>query len=185
MLKLHIPERSFWHEDLEVFIYTKEKDIVLEHSLISLSKWEAKWKKPFLGRNEKTTEESIDYIRCMTVTPNVDNSVYFGITPDIMEQINKYIEDPMTATTFTEAEEAKARGMNRSGSFITSELIYYWMLSLNIPVEFEKWHLNRLLTLIKICNVKSQDPRKMSKGAVARQIHSLNAARRARMHSRG
>lgn len=185
MLKLRIPERAFWDEDKEEFIYTKGRDLVLEHSLIAMSKWEARWKKPFLGRDtHRTSEQMLDYVRCMTITQNVDASVYYGITPEIMDIINEYINDPMTATTFTEREEAKARAAG-SNSFVTSELIYYWMISLNIPVEFEKWHLNRLLTLIKICNVKQADPKKMSKGAIARQNHSLNAARRARLHSKG
>lgn len=120
----------------------------------------------------------------MTINKGVDESAYIGITDDLMIQVIDYINDPMTATTFTELEEAKAR-RGGTNSFVTSELIYYWMMSLNIPIECEKWHLNRLLTLIKIFNVKSETPKKMSKGAIAKQNHALNAARRARLHSKG
>lgn len=184
MLTLTVPGREFWNEDEECFVSTKSKTITLEHSLISLSKWESKWKKPFLS-TQKTVEESIDYIRCMTITQSVHPEVYLGITPSLMNTVNEYIADPMTATWFSKEQEARMSRGPKSGEVVTSELIYYWMVSFRIPAEYERWHLNRLLTLIKICNLKQEKPQKIPKGQLARSNSALNAARRARMGSRG
>lgn len=181
MLKLKIPivpER--WDEVNEVFIEPEYKVLQLEHSLVSLSKWESKWNKPFLAKTERTFEETIDYIKCMTITQNVDPDVYTHLTRENIDQINAYIDAPMTATTFRK-EERKAN----NGEQITSELIYYWMIALNIPFECQKWHLNRLLTLIRICNIKNQPPKKMSGKDIMSRNAALNAARRKKMHSKG
>ena len=161
-------------------VNSKDETIVLEHSLVSISKWESKWHKPFLSDKPKTAEESLDYIKCMTITQNVDPSLYKFLSKENYEQINKYIEDPMTASWVNDVN-----GKKSSREVITSELIYYWMIALNIPVEFQKWHLNRLLMLIKICNAKNQPPKKMSKGELMRRNRSLNAARRKASGSRG
>lgn len=182
MLPLTIPPAEFFDEDANEFRYSGEKHLVLEHSLLSISKWESKWKKPFLDRSvEKTPEEVIDYVRCMTVTQNVDPSVYEHLTSDNMKQINDYIADPMTATWFSDDKRQGPASRRK----VTSELIYYWMISQNIPVEFEKWHLNRLLTLIRVFDSMSQEHKPMSARQLASRNASLNAARRKAHNSRG
>lgn len=180
MLKITVPAAEFWDEIHEEFIYKKEQTLQLEHSLVSLSKWESKWNKAFLGKQEKTDEEILDYVRCMTLTQNVDPEVYTRLSAVNYLEINAYIEAPMTATYFSEDKQAKG---NRE--VVTSELIYYWMISYNIPVEFQKWHLNRLLTLIRVCNIKNSPPKKRSKRELMRRNAALNAARRSRLGSKG
>ena len=178
MLLLTIPPIEMFNEKTSEFVYSKETKISLEHSLVSLSKWESRWNKPFLSKDNKTLEETIDYIRCMTITQNVDPEVYFRLTDENINTINKYIESPMTATTFSDNGHS-------SREIITSELIYYWMISLNIPMECQKWHLNRLLTLIRICNVKNQPPKKISKNTRMSKQAALNAARRKQFNTKG
>ena len=180
MLQLTIPATELWDEEKQEFIQTKEQTLQLEHSLVSLSKWESKWNKAFLGRQPKTVEETLDYIRCMTLTKNVDSEIYKLITNDNIQMINKYIELPMTATTFLEE-----KNNGRSNETVTSELIYYWMISLNIPFECQKWHLNRLLTLIRVCNVKNTPPKKRSKRELMSRNAALNAARRKKFNTTG
>ena len=180
MLTITIPATEIFDERTNHFFSTKEQTLQLEHSLVSLSKWESKWCKPFLSKDEKTLEETLDYIRCMTITQNVDPNVYNFMSRSNIEEINKYIESPMTATTF---HDDKQKG--RNGEIVTSELIYYWMISLNIPMECQKWHINRLLTLIRVCNVKNAPPKKMGKREVASRYASLNAARRNKLNTTG
>ena len=181
MLEITIPAVELYDEINEEFISTKEQTLRLEHSLVSLSKWESKWNKPFFTKEEKTHEELIDYIKFMTITQNVDPNVYNCITDDNMSEITKYIEAPMTATTFSN-ERVGAGG---NGERVTSELIYYWMIALNIPFECQKWHLNRLMTLIKVCSIKNQPPKKMSRNDILRRNSSLNAARRQQYNTKG
>lgn len=182
MLKITIPKHELYDEATNTFS-TLESDVVLrlEHSLLSLSKWESKWCVPFL-KTELTREQTIDYIRCMTITQNVDPTVYDFITNDNVLKVTEYIKAPMTATWFS---ETNGNGKGGNGRTITAELIYYWMIALQIPFECEKWHLNKLLTLIRVCNIENQPPKKMSKKDVAKNNNKLNAARRAKMHSRG
>ena len=141
MLQITIPAREMWDEQNNEFVYTNEQTLQLEHSLISLSKWESKWNKPFLSKESKTYEEILDYVKCMTLTQKVSPEIYANLTDENMRDIQRYIEAPMTATTFSEEKNTKG---NRE--IVTSELIYYWMIALGIPLECEKWHLNRLLT---------------------------------------
>lgn len=180
MLTITIPETELWDETREEYIYTKRQTLQLEHSLVSISKWEGKWCKPFLSSNDKTLEETIDYVKCMTVTPNVKPEIYRCLSDENIEEINKYIAAPMTATWFSEDKTARP-----SREVITSEIIYYWMVALNIPFECQKWHLNRLLTLIKVCDRKNQPPKKMSKNAIMSRNAALNAARRKKTGSKG
>ena len=186
MLHITIPEQELFDEENGRFITTPKVELALEHSLVSISKWEAKWCKPFLSnndRNQKTDEETRDYIRCMTLTQNVDPEVYNYLSAENYKEISEYIDSPSTATWFSEdVIKNKSNGVNET---ITSELIYYWMIALNIPVEFQKWHLNRLLTLIRVCNIKNQPPKKMSKSAIMSRNAALNQQRRAKLHSRG
>ena len=180
MLRITIPEVELWDEEKQEFVYIKEQTLSLEHSLVSLSKWESKWNKAFLGKTEKTPEETLDYIKCMTITQNVDPEIYNYLTPDNINQVNKYIEAPMTATTFSNEKVSSA-----SRETVTSELIYYWMIALNVPFECQKWHLNRLLTLIRVCNIKNTPPKKMSKRELMSRNSALNAARRQQLNTRG
>lgn len=182
MLTLTISGREFFNEETNEFVYTKEQTIVLEHSLVSLSKWESKWCKPFLSDTPKTFEETVDYIKCMTITQNVDPNVYLAITDEQIEMINKYIKAPMTATWFNEKAE---QGGKLYGKQITNELIYYWMVALNIPFKCEKWHFQRLMTLIKVCNAEQQPPKKMDQKTRINQYAAINAARRAKLNSKG
>ena len=180
MLEIHVPEKEWWDETQEVFMKTPAATLQLEHSLVSLSKWEAKWQKPFLSNDDKTSEETLDYIRCMTINRNVKPYVYKALGSDNLKLITDYIASPQTATTITH------RGNPPKGQkeIYTSEVIYYWMIMYGIPFECQKWHLNRLLTLIEVCNAK-QNPQKMSRSAIYEQNKALNAARRAKMHSKG
>lgn len=173
MLEITVPAAEMFDESTQEFIESKEQTLQLEHSLVSLSKWESKWHKAFLSKREKTFEETIDYIRCMTITKNVDPSVYFNLSKENIEAINRYIEDPMTATYIAEDPSGSI-----GGDVVTSELIYYWMISLNIPQEYQKWHLNRLLSLIKVCNVKNMPAKKMSQSELMRRHSAINEARR-------
>lgn len=179
MLVVKVPGRELYDHKNETFIQTNDQILALEHSLLSISKWEAKWHKPFLAKEKKTNEETIDYIRCMTITQNVDPIVYYSLTNENLEAIRKYIEDPMTATTFTGQDNRPSR------KIITSEVIYYWMVSFQIPFECQKWHLNRLLTLIRVCSEKNKPPKKMSKSASLKRQHSLNEMRRLQNGSNG
>lgn len=181
MLEIAVPlGPEYFDEEKEVFVKPKMQILRLEHSLVSLSKWESKWNKAFLGKQEKTFEETIDYIKCMTLTQNVKPEVYENLTSANIEDINRYIEAPMTATCFSEMDDGKP-----SKDTVTSELIYYWMIAFNIPVEFQKWHLNKLLTLIKVCNVKNAPPKQMSRQEIAARNRRINAANRKRFNSKG
>ena len=169
-----------WDEKNEEFVDAKTQNLLLEHSLVSLSKWESKWCKPFLTNTGKTDEEILDYIKYMTLTENVDPEVYSHLSVENFKQIDAYINSPMTATTFAEDKNGK-----RSREIITAELIYYWMIALNIPFECQHWHLNRLLTLVRVCNVKNAPPKKMNKRDVMSRNAALNAARRQQLNSKG
>lgn len=179
MLRITVPAMEYFDEQKSEFVYRKEQTLQLEHSLVSLSKWESKWKKPFLGKEEKTPEETLDYVRCMTITQNVNPEVYTRLTNANIGEINEYIGDSMTATTFRDC------GGRPSREIITSELIYYWMIVNNIPPEYQKWHLNRLLTLIRVCTIKNSPPKKRSKNEIMRENAALNAARRAKLGTKG
>lgn len=180
MLQIKIEGKEAWDEIRQQFVSVPDTVLTLEHSLISISKWESKWHVPFLSKDKKTHEQIIDYIKCMTVTPNVKSDVYDFLTLGNISEVTKYIDDPMTASTVKEIG-----GPKRSREIVTSELIYYWMVSLEIPFECQKWHLNRLMMLIQICNAKNQPSKKMSKRSTMQQNAALNAARRQRAHSRG
>ena len=180
MLKITIPAVEMFDEKTQTFFSTKEQTLQLEHSLVSLSKWESKWCKPFLSKKEKTLEETLDYIKCMTITQNVDPDTYKGLTRSNIEEINNYIEAPMTATTFSKHADS---GPNRET--ITSELIYYWMIALNIPMECQKWHINRLLVLIRVCNIKNAPPKKRGRNETINEWAALNAARKQQFNTKG
>ena len=178
-IKITIPKTELYDEENMTFIEIKEQSILLEHSLVSLHKWEQKWHIPFLD-SKKTNEQTLDYLRFMTITQNVDPLVYKLIPPQEMKRVNEYIENPMTATTFHNLEKKK-----RKKEIITAEIIYYWMIKLGIPVEFQKWHLNSLMTLIEVIGLKEAPEKKMSVREAMAQQRSLNAARRAKWNTKG
>ena len=180
MLTITIPATEEFDEIKGEFVYSKEQTLQLEHSLISISKWESKWCKAFLGKQEKTTEEVIDYVKCMTLNKNIDDDVYGCLSQDNIKAINDYIGAPMTATVFSNNEQGK-----KNNETITSELIYYWMIALQIPFECQKWHINRLLTLIRVCNIKNAPPKKMSKREIMSRNSALNAARKKQLNTKG
>ena len=178
-IKILIPQTELYDEENNMFYDIKEQHLTLEHSLVSLQKWEQKWKVPFLDpRVEKTVEMMRDYIRCMTVTQNVDPDAYMAIPPDEWKRINEYISDPMTATTIRSTGK-------KSREIVTAEIIYYWMIKCNIPPEYRKWHLNSLLMLIEVCGVKESPEKKMSQKELADYHRRVNAANRAKFHSKG
>ena len=179
MLIITIPSQELFNDKTQEFVSSKECTISLEHSLVSISKWESKWNKPFLSKEQKTIEQTLDYIKCMTITQNVDPNIYNFLTQKNIEDINTYIDKPMTATTFPDSNNKNSR------EIITSELIYYWMIALNIPMECQKWHLNRLLTLIRVCNVKNTPNKNMSRKEIMSTNAALNAARRKKLNSKG
>lgn len=179
MLEITIPEQEAYDESTNRFISLKGMKLSMEHSLVSIYKWESKWHKPFL-HSTKTNAEILDYIRCMTITQNVPDDVYYRIPKSEIDKIQAYIEDPMTATTFHYLEDRK-----RNREIVTAEIIYYWMVSANVPFECQKWHLNKLLTLLQVISEKNKPPKKMSKAQIAKQYAALNAARKAKLHTKG
>lgn len=186
MLEIEVPAGELYGDidpvtGKKMFIHVDATKLCLEHSLVSVSKWEMKWHKAFLSKEEKTDEETIDYIRCMTLSQNVNPNVYKCLTSENISTITKYINDPHTATTVHEHPSA-----TKNNETPTAELIYYWMISYNIPVDIcQKWHLNRLLTLIRVFNVKNAPPKKRSTQELLSRNAALNKARRQRLHSKG
>ena len=172
--KIIIPARDdFYDSTTNSFISMKEQTLNLEHSLISLSKWERKIKKPFLSTDEKTAEEWLFYIKCMTLNP-VNEIAYACITSEMFQEIMDYIADPMTATTFGMIKDHPGRK-----EVITSEIIYYYMFSYGIPIELEKWHLNTLMALIRVFSIKNGNQPKMSSREAGMFQRELNEMRRA------
>ena len=181
MLRITIPRSEGWDPVKEEFVDVEPAvTLDLEHSLVALSKWESKWNKPFFAQKPKTDEEVLDYIVCMTVTENVDPKVYYRLSKENVTKINDYINAPMTATTFSEDQQGK-----KNREQITSELIYYWMTALNIPWEAQNWHINRLLTLVRVCNVKNAPPKKMSRNELIARQRAINEANKKRFNTKG
>lgn len=181
MLTIKVPiSPEEWDEVREEFVITDYVTLELEHSLVSLSKWESKYHKSFLYTKEKTIEETLDYIKFMTLTENVDPDIYNHLTQENVQEINEYIDNPMTATTIPQSKGGKG-----GQEIVTAELIYYWMISLQIPVEFQYWHLNRLITLVRVCEVKQNPPKKMGKRELMSRNAQLNAARRQQLNTKG
>lgn len=181
MLEIYVPPNELYFEDRNEFVTCKGGKLQLEHSLISVRKWEAQWHKPYLN-TEKSPEEILSYIRCMTLNREVDPNIYLFLTKELMEQIAEYIGNPMTATWFNNSNVGAAKSSNE---VITAEIIYYWMISLNIPTEYERWHLNQLTTLIKVVSVKNGPQEKKDPKEAAIERMKLNAKRRAKLGSKG
>ena len=180
-LTIKVPGQEYFNNVTQEFYYTEDTVLTLEHSLISISKWEAKWHIPYLETKEKTNEQMYDYIRCMSIKGEISDEVLYSMNADNMKAITAYIENPMTATVI----KRTTKGGGSHNQFTTSELIYSWMVGYQIPVEFEKWHLNRLLTLIDILNEQNKEQKKMTPSEIAARNRALNAKNRAKYRSRG
>lgn len=180
MLTISVPLEEAYDEEAEQFLVVRAFELNLEHSLVSLSKWESFWEKPFLSSEDKTTEELMWYIKAMVLNPQVPSEVFDLLTGDHYKKIQEYISSKMTATWFRTKKSKTA-----SREVITAELIYYWMIALGIPFECQTWHLNRLLTLIEVCNIKNAPPKKMGKREWAETQRALNAERKAKFNTTG
>jgi hypothetical protein len=180
MLKIIVPGDEYFNEEDSTFETVGDVELMLEHSLISLSKWESIHQKPFLDKVDKTPEEIFDYIATMILTDDYPSDILKRFSKEDFQEINAYIESTQSATTFGAMPEQGGRGET-----ITSELIYYWMVAFTIPFECEAWHLNRLFALIKICNIKNSPPKKMSRHEAAHRNREINAARRAQYNTKG
>jgi hypothetical protein len=180
VLTITVPGEEHYNEENHEFFTVGDFELDLEHSLVSLSKWESKFKTPFLVADQKTDEQILYYIECMIVTPNFPPEVLPRLSQENLDAIHEYIDDSMTATWFNEPPNGR-----RSSETITSELVYYWMFSQGIDKECEKWHLNRLFTLLKIFNLKNAKPKKMSRSEIAQRNRELNAQRRAQLQTSG
>ena len=181
MFTVVIPASELWDERKQEFNYTKKQTLQLEHSLVSVSKWEEKWNKVFLSKVDKTYEETIDYVRCMTITQNVPPETYNHIPAKVFDEISAYMNQPMTALHFP----TNKRIGPGSREEVTSEIIYYWMIALGIPTEYRKWHLNKLLALIQVCSIKNQPEKKMSAKELMSRNTALNEVRRKQDNSKG
>ena len=183
--RIHIEKQELWDDVKEEFVYINSQDLVIEHSLYSIRLWEEKYHKPFMVEGNKSDLEVLDYIRMMTLNP-VDESIYSKLTKTTIEEINEYMKNPMTATTFSKEEEKEfSKKMN---GFVTAELVYYWMTAENIPFECEHWHINKLLTLIKVCSIKNKPDDKKDKKLTQADLAARRAemeARRAKYHTNG
>lgn len=186
MITIYVAEREgreYWDPQKEEFVSVPRINsytLNLEHSLISISKWESKWHVPFISKDNKTEEQTLDYIKCMTIDKNVPDAVYENLTVEDIKKISEYINDPMSATTVTQPP-----GQRKSSQIVTSEVIYSWMVGLQIPLECEKWHLNRLMKLIEVCSANQTPPKKMGKEEIMSRNKALNAARRAKYNTKG
>lgn len=179
MLTITVLGTEMFDDKTQEFTTEGDVNLELEHSLVSLSKWESEFEKAFLGRQTKTAEEVVAYVKCMCLTPDIPPEVFSRLSYRNFQEINRYIDARMTATWFADSPEPKTREV------ITAELIYYWMTAFSIPFECERWHLNRLFTLIRVCNIKQEKPKKMSRTEIAARNRALNAERRQRLNSTG
>ncbi len=183
MITITVPKGEVFDSENEIFWrVSKETTLQLEHSLISLQKWEARWHIPFLTKKPKTLEQTIDYVRCMCLTSNVKEDVFYCIPKSEMDRIADYIKDPMTATTIT---RRGPKGVAKKQKIVTAEVIYYWMIALNIPSEYKKWHLNQLLMLIQVINAEEAPKTKRKPHEVMNDYRAINEANKKRFNTKG
>lgn len=182
MLELHIKSRELWDSENDQFVYIDECDLKLEHSLVSISKWEAKYHVSFINTKDKTAEQTFDYIRMMIIGKVPSDEVLASLTNEQIQQISDYINNPMTATTFSKEDEEEIEAKKKKNKFTTSEEIYYWMTAENIPFECQYWHLNRLIALVKICAIynkpKDDKPKKLTSTDLVSRRARMEAARK-------
>jgi len=182
MLTVIVSGDEVFNEETSEFSSVGDFVLELEHSLVSLSKWESKFEKPFLAAGDKTADEILWYVKAMILNPIYPEDLWVRLSQQNLDDINQYIESKQSATTFGLMPEHRSRGRAET---ITSELIYYWLVAFNIPFETETWHLNRLFSLIRICNIKQSKPKKMSRNEVAQRNRELNAQRRQQLGTSG
>lgn len=182
MLVITVNGEELYDERIQEFVSTEDVVLRLEHSLVSLSKWESKFCKPFLGPEKKSREEVLEYIKAMVVGEDIPDEVFSRLGHKNIEKINEYISAENSATTFVETPQQKARGRSE---IITAELIYFWMISYTVPMECENWHLNRLFALLKVCNIKNSKEKPMSAHEVAKRNRDINAQRREKLGTSG
>ncbi len=180
MLTLTVGGTESYNEQTDKFVFVGGTQLQLEHSLVSLSKWESQHEKPFLGKGDKSPEEIFDYVRCMALDEETPEEIFYQLNEDNFKAVNAYLDKKMTATWFSNVSAAP-----RSSEVITSELIYYWMTVFQIPFECQHWHLNRLFTLIRICNEKQAKPKKMSRSEIAQRNRELNERRKKELGTKG
>ena len=181
MLELKILGEEYYDDEKQEFYSENDQILRLEHSLVSVSLWEQRYNRPFLEADDKTQEETLGYVECM-ILDDIPENLESLLTAFHIEQINKYVESPASATTFVDVK-SKTRGPKQ---VITSELVYYWMIAYQIPFECQYWHLNRLFALIRICNIQNNpDKNKMSKAEIAARNRALNEERKAKLKTRG
>lgn len=186
MLTITTPDREFFNEKTGEFLTVKGTTLTMEHSLLSIRKWESKWHRPFLSAEEPTVEQMLDYFRCMTITPkNVDAKVFNGLSYENIQKIKEYINDPMTATTFRSRPNSARRGGNHGPKIITAEVVYGWMVEYGIPFECERWHYNQLMTLVRVCAQQNSMSPKMTKKEILSENRALNEARKAKLGTKG
>ena len=179
-----VPKSEVYDEENDIFYEIKnEVTLVMEHNLIAISRWESKFHKPYLTKDTKTNEEILYYLECMTITKGVESYVYRCIPKSELLRITEYINDPMTGTTVRESPYAKKQGKEEIQS---AELLYYYMFKLGIPKECENWHLNRLMTLMKVYGAKDEKPDgKASRSELIARNRAINARNRSKYHSKG
>jgi hypothetical protein len=182
MLTITIHGKDMFDEETQTFSTVDSLVLELEHSLVSLSKWESKWQIPFLSKNEKTDEQLFDYLYMMVLTPGVGREDLMKLTSEQIAEIQEYIQSPQSATTFNEYADKAPAGR---GEIITAELVYFWMVTAGVPFECQHWHLNRLFSLLRIYNIKNSKQKPMSKGEIARRNRDLNAQRKAQLGTSG
>lgn len=181
MLVLDVKVTEYYDDSQEVFVPVT-MPIAFEHSLLSLSKWESKYEKPFLSENhDKTEEEILDYLRMMAINPAVTDAHLANLSNKNITELQNYLGSKQTATWFSDRKKTQKAPPETP----TAELIYYWMFSYQIPIECESWHINRLLTLIRVFGEKNQEPEKMSKSEMLARNRKLNAQRKAKMQTKG
>ena len=170
-IKIFVPKQELWDDTREILIPIKEDiTLSLEHSLVSLTKWESKWHKPFLSPEEKTQEETMDYVRCMILNEDVDDEIIYAFTNANLKQIEEYIATEQTATTFPKENSSEPQ----SNELLTSELIYYYLACMQCPFQpTETWHLSRVLTLIRVASFKNKGEKKLNKTEALQQCESI------------
>lgn len=180
MLTLMVGGKESFDTKTEKFVKVGGTQLQLEHSLVSLSKWESKHEKPFLGQGTKSGEEIFDYVRCMLLDEETPEELLYELDEDNFREVNDYLDAKMSATWFSEQTHKP-----RSREVITAELIYYWMIQFQIPWEAQHWHLSRLFTLIQVCNHKAEKPKKMSKADIMARNRELNEQRKKQLGTTG
>lgn len=178
MLEIYVEGETFWNEELQEFYDMAPKTFHFEYSLAAISKWEMKWHIPYLTEDTKTQEQVRDFIRCMCLDEEPPDELHLAIlSTRYAEEFNAYTKDPMTATTIKSVDKFPSHSRN---NIQTNELIYHLMTVNNIPFECDKWHFNRLMTLIRVCNEQNGEKKPMTKRETLEYQAALNKARRAK-----